>query len=134
MSASNYVTLAIDEETFLEKGQHLKEFLSQCDSIEITKKGARQKRAYYFMFEAVCWWPTIEGVKDIHKFIDDNNEMTGMVKIGEDWTDIETYGSYHDFDIYPYTIISKPDDNEVISIEDFLSTNSVKFIKELPDE
>jgi len=111
MSYSNRVCLAIKNEVTIPvtvKKLFTKEFI----------KKSKDDVDYYYCSDinynrqySQCLLDFLSELKEI------DEELFGYVRLGEECNDIQTLGNFDDFDIYPYTKISTPFDNDEDNFE-----------------
>jgi hypothetical protein len=107
MGYRSEVRLAMTEKVYLENEAKIKENLKDADLMHCSdvmffvgkdKDGAnsdgyKEEKVYYFLWESVKWYDDFDDVKAINTFVDENDEDTQFLRIGEEDDDIERSGN-----------------------------------------
>ena len=105
MGYRSQVVIAIPKE-LLKKNASI---LTDLEGFEISQT----EETYYFSAGSIKWYEGYNEIDRITKFISDNSDEVGFVRVGEDSTDVEEFGNVHDHDIYVNTSINVPSVQEV---------------------
>ena len=125
MGYRSQVTISITKKAFNENvGENIKDF-KDCDLIRQTEDTVT------FIWEHVKWYDSYDDVKSVMSVLEKiDEEDYGLIRVGEDSSDIESSGSPSEFSMYTATTLEVDDAGEDVSHEKFFAPNSIKFITE----
>ena len=134
MGYRSQVVIGFNKKAFWKHvGENIKDF-KDCDIINETKEDV------IFIWEHAKWYDSYGDVQSVMSVVtrvqaDEEYESGGVggVRVGEEDSDIETYGDPSEFEIYSVTTINAGDGEEV-EHNKFFAPNSVKFIRGDDDE
>lgn len=89
MGYRSNVVIAINKD-LLKSEPNILGDLSDCDQIH------QSDDVYYFEYHSVKWYPEYEAVRRITEFVQENSNSASMVRLGEEFDDVEGIGDYID--------------------------------------